>query len=279
MPDAPALEVHNVHRRYRLAGHEVHALKGVSLTVAHGERLFLCGASGSGKTTLLYILGGLEKPTEGDISIHGESLYVPKAQPGEFGVKQFWLLAAVILSALTIYLAWKYQGQSAWVAPFWLIGFAKFAHDLAAEKGSRRATLRNRLMGFVFQNYHLLPELTAIENVMLPARISGDPAEAKAKELLTRVGLGERLYHLPTELSGGEQQRVALARALINDPPIILADEPTGNLDAATGKQIMDLLFEVVAESKKTLVVVTHDANLAERGDRKLVLNKGELVS
>jgi putative ABC transport system ATP-binding protein/lipoprotein-releasing system ATP-binding protein len=90
--------------------------------------------------------------------------------------------------------------------------------------------------------------------------------------------LGERLQHLPTELSGGEQQRVALARALINDPPIILADEPTGNLDAATGRQIMDLLFEVVNESKKTLVVVTHDEKLAERGDRKLVLKKGELV-
>ncbi|WP_050030542.1 ABC transporter ATP-binding protein [Verrucomicrobium sp. BvORR034] len=223
MPDAPALEVHNVHRRYRLAGHEVHALKGVSLTVGHGERLFLCGASGSGKTTLLYILGGLEKPSEGDVSVGGTSLY----------------------------------------------------------KGSTntRAMVRNKGLGFVFQNYHLLPELTAMENVVLPSLISGTPAESRAKELLSRVGLGERLYHLPTELSGGEQQRVALARALINDPPIILADEPTGNLDAATGKQIMDLLFEVVAESKKTLVVVTHDANLAERGDRKLVLNKGELAA
>lgn len=222
MPDTPALEVHDVHRRYRLAGHEVHALKGVSLTVGHGERLFLCGASGSGKTTLLYILGGLEKPTQGDVSIGGVSLYSGSANV--------------------------------------------------------RARVRNKGLGFVFQNYHLLPELTAIENVTLPSMIGGAPAEGRAKELLSRVGLAERLNHLPTELSGGEQQRVALARSLINDPPIILADEPTGNLDAATGKQIMDLLFEVVEESKKTLVVVTHDSNLAERGDRKLVLNKGVLV-
>ena len=114
---------------------------------------------------------------------------------------------------------------------------------------------------------------------MLPSLIGGKPALARAKELLARVGLGERLQHLPTELSGGEQQRVALARALINDPAIILADEPTGNLDAATGRQIMDLLFQIVDESKKTLVVVTHDANLATRGDRKLVITRGEVES
>jgi predicted ABC-type transport system involved in lysophospholipase L1 biosynthesis ATPase subunit len=140
-----------------------------------------------------------------------------------------------------------------------------------------RALLRNTQLGFVFQNYHLLPELTAVENVALPALIGGRPSLARAAELLGRVGLGDRLHHLPTELSGGEQQRVALARSLINDPSIILADEPTGNLDAATGQQIMDLLFDVVNESGKTLVVVTHDAKLAERGDRKLVIKEGKL--
>lgn len=220
---APALSVKDVQRRYKLAGHELHVLKGVSLNVEHGERVFLCGASGSGKTTLLYILGGLEKPNTGEVLIEGRPLYGATSQ--------------------------------------------------------QRAGIRNRQLGFVFQNYHLLPELTALENVTLPSLIGGKVAETRAKELLGRVGLGERLLHFPTELSGGEQQRVALARALINDPGIILADEPTGNLDAATGKQIMDLLFQIVEESKKTLVVVTHDANLAARGDRTLTLREGMLAA
>jgi predicted ABC-type transport system involved in lysophospholipase L1 biosynthesis ATPase subunit len=215
------LEVRDVHRRYHLAGHEIHVLRGVSLLVKQGEKVFLCGASGSGKTTLLYILGGLEKPTNGDVFVSGRPLY----------------------------------GSSS----------------------NERARVRNKELGFVFQNYHLLPELTALENVSLPSLIGGRASQDRARELLGRVGLAERVSHLPTELSGGEQQRVALARALINDPEIILADEPTGNLDAATGTQIMDLLFEVVAETKKTLLVVTHDANLASRGDRKLFIKEGHL--
>jgi putative ABC transport system ATP-binding protein/lipoprotein-releasing system ATP-binding protein len=132
-------------------------------------------------------------------------------------------------------------------------------------------------MGFVFQHYFLLPELTALENVMLPALIGGRHAEARALELLDRVGLTPRLHHLPTELSGGEQQRVAIARALINDPGILYADEPTGNLDAATGSGVMDMLMSVVAESQKTLVVVTHDQSLAKLGDRRLILKEGKL--
>jgi predicted ABC-type transport system involved in lysophospholipase L1 biosynthesis ATPase subunit len=221
MSESPALSVKDVHRRYHLAGHEVHVLRGVSLDVERSERVFLCGASGSGKTTLLYVLGGLEKPSAGDVFITGKPLY--------------------------------------------------------ASSSKQRASLRNTQLGFVFQNYHLLPELTALENVVLPSLIGGKAARNRAIELLGRVGLSERIQHLPTELSGGEQQRVALARSLINDPAIILADEPTGNLDAATGKQIMELLFTVVAEAKKTLVVVTHDVNLATLGDRRLVLKQGLL--
>jgi predicted ABC-type transport system involved in lysophospholipase L1 biosynthesis ATPase subunit len=223
MSETPALQAQDVHRRYQLAGHEIHVLRGLSLEVSQGERIFLCGASGAGKTTLLYTLGGLEKPTSGDVLIAGKALY--------------------------------------------------------AASRNERTRLRNRAMGFVFQNYHLLPDLTALENVSLPSLIGGKLVTERAKELLGRVGLGERLHHLPTELSGGEQQRVALARSLINDPGIILADEPTGNLDAATGKQIMDLLFDVVAETKKTLVVVTHDANLATRGDRRLMIRQGQLAA
>lgn len=142
---------------------------------------------------------------------------------------------------------------------------------------AERARTRNKVMGFVFQHYFLLPELTALENVVLPSMIGGKKAEARARELLDKVGLSERLQHLPTELSGGEQQRVAIARALINNPGIIYADEPTGNLDASTGSGVIDMLMQVVDEAKKTLIVVTHDQTLAKRGDRRLTLKEGRL--
>ncbi|OYW77003.1 MAG: ABC transporter [Verrucomicrobia bacterium 12-59-8] len=142
---------------------------------------------------------------------------------------------------------------------------------------AERARTRNEVMGFVFQHYFLLPELTALENVVLPAMIGGKQSEARARELLDKVGLSARLQHLPTELSGGEQQRVAIARALINNPGIIYADEPTGNLDASTGSGVIDMLMQVVDEAKKTLIVVTHDQTLAKRGDRRLILKEGRL--
>jgi len=142
----------------------------------------------------------------------------------------------------------------------------------------KQALLRNTRMGYIFQNYHLLPELTAVENVSLPSMISGRRSRSRAAELLEGVGLGRRLDHLPAELSGGEQQRVAIARALINDPDIIFADEPTGNLDSKTGSAIIELLLSVVAESGKSLIVVTHDQGLAELGDRHLVLTDGRLL-
>lgn len=211
----------DVHRTYVLGGHHLPVLQGVNLEVAAGEKVFLCGQSGAGKTTLLYVLGGLEKPTQGDVQVHGQSLY----------------------------------------------------HGAA----KARAKMRNQTMGFVFQHYFLLPELTALENVVLPSMIGGRKAEARARELLEKVGLTARMDHLPTELSGGEQQRVAIARALINDPGILYADEPTGNLDASTGTGVMDMLVQVVDESKKTLVVVTHDQQMARRGDRRLLLKQGRL--
>ena len=224
MQDANAftLTARDVHRRYHLGDKELHVLKGLNLEVAPAETVFLCGKSGAGKTTLLYVLGGLEKPTQGDVLVRGESLY--NCSP------------------------------------------------------KKRSLLRNQAMGFVFQHYFLLPELTALENVLLPAMIGGKQGTKRAEALLERVGLGERLHHLPTELSGGEQQRVAIARALINDPGILFADEPTGNLDASTGGGVIDMLLSVVAEHRKTLIVVTHDTKLAERGDRKLELQDGLLV-
>ncbi|HXA10247.1 MAG TPA: ABC transporter ATP-binding protein [Chthoniobacterales bacterium] len=143
---------------------------------------------------------------------------------------------------------------------------------------SALARLRNQKMGFVFQGYFLLPELTALENVMLPGIIGRRPAKEACAKSLAAVGLADRENHLPPELSGGEQQRVAIARALTNDPDIIFADEPTGNLDSKTGDAIMDLLLGLAHERRKTLVVVTHDNNLAERGDRTLRIVDGLLA-
>jgi putative ABC transport system ATP-binding protein/lipoprotein-releasing system ATP-binding protein len=139
------------------------------------------------------------------------------------------------------------------------------------------ARLRNEKMGFVFQGYFLLPELTALENVLLPAMIGRRSTRETAEESLRAVGLTDRMHHLPAELSGGEQQRVAVARALINNPDIIFADEPTGNLDSKTGDAIIDLLLNLVRERNKTLLVVTHDARLAARGDRRLHIKDGVL--
>jgi putative ABC transport system ATP-binding protein/lipoprotein-releasing system ATP-binding protein len=148
-------------------------------------------------------------------------------------------------------------------------------------KGSEtaQARIRNSRIGFVFQGYFLLPELTALENAMLPAMIGKRPDPSLAQAALDRVGLGDRLHHLPAELSGGEQQRVAIARALMNKPGIIFADEPTGNLDSKTGESIIDLLFGIVREEKTALVVVTHDPELSLRGDRRLEIRDGLLAA
>ena len=143
--------------------------------------------------------------------------------------------------------------------------------------GDKQAQLRNRRMGFVFQSYFLLPELTALENVLLPAMLGGSRSEKQSRSLLDRVGLSGRLDHLPSQLSGGEQQRVAIARALVNDPSILFADEPTGNLDAKTGAGIIDLLLDLARQDGRTMVAVTHDPALAALGDRQLYLEGGHL--
>ena len=149
--------------------------------------------------------------------------------------------------------------------------------QLYAGGESAQSRMRNQKMGFVFQGYFLLPELTALENVMLPGMIGRKPKRELAEQSLHSVGLGDRLHHLPAELSGGEQQRVAIARALTNDPAIIFADEPTGNLDSKTGDAIIDLLLNLARDRQKTLLVVTHDTDLAQRGDRRLRIHDGLL--
>jgi predicted ABC-type transport system involved in lysophospholipase L1 biosynthesis ATPase subunit len=217
----PQLIARDLFQSFRMGPRRIEVLRGISMEIAHGEAVFLCGASGAGKTTLLYTLAGLERPESGTVEFEGRLLY---------------------------------NGSSA-----------------------SQARLRNRKMGFVFQGYFLLPELTALENVSLPAMIGAGSRSDAAKESLKAVGLAERMQHLPAELSGGEQQRVAIARALTNDPDIIFADEPTGNLDSKTGDAIVDLLLSVARERSKTLLVVTHDTRLAARGDRQLQIKDGVL--
>ena len=152
--------------------------------------------------------------------------------------------------------------------------------NLAAMSGLELSRFRNRKIGFVFQAYHLLPELTALENVCLPARMArmnASQAARRGRELLERVGLGERLEHRPYELSGGEQQRVAIARALVNEPDLILADEPTGNLDSHTGEETIGLLCALRAERRTTLIIATHDSKLAARAPRVIELVDGQV--
>ena len=221
MPQKPQLIARDLFQSFRMGARRIEVLRGISLDVAHGETIFVCGASGAGKTTLLYTLAGLERPESGTVEFEGRNLY---------------------------------NGSSA-----------------------SQARFRNNKMGFVFQGYFLLPELTALENVSLPGMIGGRPRKQAAEESLAAVGLADRMQHLPAELSGGEQQRVAIARALVNDPEIIFADEPTGNLDSATGGAIVDLLLKLARERGKSLLIVTHDTSLATRGDRELHIKDGQL--
>ena len=217
----PQLIARDLFQSFKMGSRRIEVLRGISIEVAYGEIIFICGASGAGKTTLLYTLAGLERPESGSVEFEGRNLY---------------------------------NGSAA-----------------------SQARFRNKKMGFVFQGYFLLPELTAWENVSLPGMIGRGSNTKAAEESLAAVGLADRLQHLPAELSGGEQQRVAIARAVANDPDIIFADEPTGNLDSATGEAIVDLLLKLARERKKSLVIVTHDVGLAARGDRELRIKDGRL--
>jgi putative ABC transport system ATP-binding protein len=211
-------------RRYKMGDTFVDALQDANLTLTRGEFVALVGPSGSGKSTVLNLIGGLDRPTSGEVWIDGTEL-----------------------------------GSS-----------------------DERTLTRHRRqhVGFVFQSFNLLSRLTAEENVALPLMFSGVPEKerrARARALLERVGLGARLTHRPTQLSGGEQQRVAIARALVAQPALLLADEPTGNLDTATGAEIMGLLKELNQEQGLTLLVVTHDTEVAAFADRVVRLRDGQV--
>lgn len=224
LSDTMLLEAVDIHRDYAMAGDAVHALRGLSLSVAEGDYVAIVGPSGCGKSTLLNLLGALDRPSRGAVRVRGQDV---------------------------------------------------------AQLNDREATdFRLRSVGFVFQRFHLLPMLTAAENVALPMAEAGVSARerlARAAELLAYVGLGGRTAHRPTQLSGGEQQRVAIARALANKPALMLADEPTGELDARTGAEII-ALFEQLNRDGTTLVVVTHDEELAQAARRVVHMKDGAIV-
>ncbi|MEK2493712.1 ABC transporter ATP-binding protein [Kitasatospora purpeofusca] len=222
----PMVAVTEVHRSFGTGERAVHALRGVSFTIGRGELTALKGRSGSGKTTLLNLVGGLDAPTGGSITLDGT--------------------------------------------------------DLGSLDEDGRLALRRDRLGFVFQSFGLLPVLTAAENVGIPMRLRKVPAaqrEERARTLLALVGLADHANQRPGELSGGQQQRVAIARALANEPDLIIADEPTGQLDSETGRSIMELLRAVVRSEGVTVLVATHDPNLMELADRVVELRDGRVVA
>ena len=215
----PDLIVSDICKTFSSGRSDLHVLRGVSLSLSSGESLAITGPSGVGKSTLLQIIGTLDQPTSGTVSLFGED---------------------------------------------------PFALDAASQ-----ASFRNRQIGFVFQDHHLLPALTAIQNVLLPALAAGSSTKAqfeRAKKLIEAVGLGERVDHLPGELSGGEKQRIAIARALLLQPKLVLADEPTGNLDPVSAKSITELLLNLQKQENFLLIVVTHSSELASAMGQRLTI-------
>ena len=219
----PVVSVRDVRKTYSLGETEVHALRGISVSIEAGDFVAIMGASGSGKSTFMNILGCLDRPTSGE---------------------------------------------------YWLEGT-----DVSRLDKKELARIRNQKIGFVFQGFNLLGRTTALENTELPmlySRVSKKEREQRARETLTLVGLGDRLDHFPSQMSGGQQQRVAIARALVNKPRILLADEPTGNLDSRTSVEVMDI-FQKLNRDGLTIVLVTHEPDIARFTDREIVFRDGHI--
>ena len=218
------IRIENVWKTYVLESGPVHALKGITLNIPDHSFQAIIGPSGSGKSTLMSLLGCLDTPSQGRMTLNGK--------------------------------------------------------DISGYSEDELARIRGKTIGFVFQKFNLVPALTAVQNVMLPLVFQGVPLEKrekKAADLLQFVGLGNRLHHHPSQLSGGEQQRVAIARSLSNDPDILLADEPTGNLDSASGKNILDL-FQHLHQQGKTIIYVTHDPIMKKYAQQVITLHDGRMV-
>jgi putative ABC transport system ATP-binding protein len=219
------IDLREIHRTYQVGTEKVHALEGVSVSIAKGEWVAIIGQSGSGKSTLMNVIGCLDTPTSGSYRLNGK--------------------------------------------------------DVSHMQDDELADIRNREIGFIFQNFQLLPRETALSNVELPLVYRGVRAKERrqrAMEALEKVKLSDRVAHRPNELSGGQRQRVAIARALAGDPSLLLADEPTGNLDSATGEEIVKL-FEQLHAQGHTLVLVTHEPKLAARCPRAVRLSDGHVVA
>jgi putative ABC transport system ATP-binding protein len=220
------IRVEDVHKTYRMGDVEVPALRGINLTIAHGEFVAVMGSSGSGKSTLMNILGCLDRPNTGKYFLEG--------------------------------------------------------HEVGSLKPDQWAYIRNKRIGFVFQGFNLLSRTTALENVELPMMyngFAGQERHQRAIEVLSLVGLDKRLDHTPNQLSGGQQQRVAIARALVNRPPLILADEPTGNLDSVTSNEIMALFQQLNTGQGITIILVTHEADIAAYARRQIIFRDGLVIS
>jgi putative ABC transport system ATP-binding protein len=224
MTNSPIIEAHDLKKIFHVGDVEVHALRGVNLSVAAGEFLSVVGPSGSGKSTLFHILGGLTPPTSGTIHVEGR--------------------------------------------------------DLLAMSDGDRTELRKKAVGFVFQKYNLLPTLTAEQNIEIARDIAGKPQErdAQFEGILKLLGLAGRLHHKPRALSGGEQQRVAIARAIVNHPAIVLADEPTGNLDTENSQIVLDLLRRLNHEFRQTILMITHNPEAAAYADRIVHMRDGRIA-
>jgi putative ABC transport system ATP-binding protein len=218
------LKVKNLSKIYGKGENIVEALINVNLSVEKGEFLAIVGASGSGKSTLLHLIGGLDRPTSGDVVIDSENIYNYKEE--------------------------------------------------------KLAVFRRRKIGFIFQFYNLIPVLDVEENIALPALLDHDKADKNyLEELIKVLGLTDRKNHLPSELSGGQQQRVSIGRAMLNKPSIILADEPTGNLDSKNSREVIELLKFTTKKYNQTLILITHDINIASMADRVITIEDGQIIS
>ena len=219
------INVKNIKKSYNVGTQEVHALRGIDLSVEKGEFMAIMGPSGSGKTTLMNIIGCLDTPTSGTYELNGKSV--------------------------------------------------------SSLEDDELASIRNKEIGFVFQSFNLLAKNSTLDNVLLPLKYAGEnknDAVIKAKKVIERVGLTERLDHTPAELSGGQQQRVAIARALVNNPSIIFADEPTGNLDSKTGEEVMNL-FKELNSYGQTIILITHEDSVAQQSNRVITIMDGLIKS